>query len=76
MNYLLIKFAKLKRLAHKYGLKFIVTSLDLQSMKFALKHADIIKIASGDNDFFYMIKKILISKKKLLFQQALQILNK
>tara|TARA_B100001029_G_C15052391_1_gene451755 strand:- start:532 stop:1500 length:969 start_codon:yes stop_codon:yes gene_type:complete len=76
------QFAKLKRLAHKYGLKFIVTPLDLQSMKFALKHADIIKIASGDNDFFYMIKKILISKKKIIistgssnFKQIVKILD-
>lgn len=59
-------FIKLKTLAHRYGLKFIVTPLDLESMKFALKNSDMIKIASGDNDFFHMIEKVLRSKKKII----------
>ena len=59
-------FKILKNLAHKYNLKFISTPLDLESADFLIKNADIIKISSGDNNFFTLINKILKTNKKLI----------
>ena len=61
-----IQFKKLKDLAKKKKLLFIATPLDLESANFVIKYCDIVKIASGDNDFFELIKKIIKSKKKLI----------
>ena len=61
-----IQFKKLKDLAKKKKLLFIATPLDLESANFVIKYCDIVKIASGDNDFFELIRKIIKSKKKLI----------
>tara|TARA_B110000858_G_scaffold197197_1_gene258092 strand:+ start:734 stop:1711 length:978 start_codon:yes stop_codon:yes gene_type:complete len=60
------QFKKLKDLAKKKKLLFIATPLDLESADFVIKYCDIIKIASGDNDFFELIKKVTKGKKKLI----------
>lgn len=59
------QFKSLRDLAHKNKLKFISTPLDLESANFLIANADLIKISSGDNNFFPLIDKILKSKKKL-----------
>ena len=60
------QFKKLKDLAKKKKLLFIATPLDLESADFVIKYCDIIKIASGDNDFFELIRKVSRCKKKLI----------
>lgn len=64
-------FQILKTLAHKNNIKFISTPLDLESANFLIKKADIIKIASGDNNFFPLIDKILNSKKSLIISTGM-----
>ena len=65
------QFKILKNLAHKYKLSFISTPLDLKSADFLLKECDLIKIASGDNDFLYLLKKVIDSNKKILVSTGL-----
>ena len=65
------QFASLKKLANKYKIKFISTPLDLESANFLLNNADAIKIASGDNNFFPLIEKVLISKKSLIISTGM-----
>ena len=59
-------FKTLKEFANKKKLKFISTPLDLESANFLIKNADMIKISSGDNNFFPLIDKVLKSKKKII----------
>lgn len=65
------QFQILKNFAHSQDLKFISTPLDLDSAKFLLKECDILKIASGDNNFFLMIKKIINSGKKIIISTGM-----
>ena len=65
------QFQFLKKLAHKYKLKFIATPLDLYSADFVIKNADIIKIASGDNNFYPLIDKVLKSKKPVIISTGM-----
>ena len=60
------QFEILKKFAHKHKIRFISTPLDLESANFLIKNADLIKIASGDNNFFPLIKNILKSKKSII----------
>ncbi len=64
-------FKILKNLAKKNNIKFISTPLDLESADFLIKNADIIKIASGDNNFFPLIDKILISNKPIIISTGM-----
>jgi len=64
-------FISLKNLAHKNKIKFISTPLDMVSANFLIKNADIIKIASGDNNFFPMIQKLLKSRKPLIISTGM-----
>lgn len=59
-------FKSLKDIAHKNKLKFISTPLDIDSADFLTKNADLIKISSGDNNFFPLIEKVLKTKKKII----------
>ena len=52
-------FLELKKYSKKYKVKFISTPLDLKSADFLIKHTDVIKIASSDNNFFPLIEKII-----------------
>ena len=65
------QFQFLKKLAHKNKLKFIATPLDLHSADFVAKNADIIKIASGDNNFYPLIDKVLKSKKPIIISTGM-----
>ena len=65
------QFKSLKKIANKKKLKFISTPLDLESGDFLIKNADIIKIASGDNNFFPLLEKILKSKKLTIISTGL-----
>ena len=76
------QFDSLKKLAHSKKIKFISTPLDLESAVFLNKKADLIKIASGDNNFFPLIETVLSSNKPIIistgmtsFYQIQQILN-
>ncbi len=65
------EFIKLKRIAKKNKLLFISTPFDLNSADFLMKHCDIIKISSGDNNFFPLIEKCISSKKKIIISLGL-----
>ena len=65
------QFQFLKKLAHKNKLKFIATPLDLLSADFVARNADIIKIASGDNNFYPLIDKVLKSKKPIIISTGM-----
>jgi sialic acid synthase SpsE len=49
------QFLKLKKFADKHKLNFISTPLDFLSANFLKKNCKIIKIASGDNNFYVLI---------------------
>ena len=65
------EFKKLKLLANKKKLYFISTPLDIMSAKFLIKNSDIIKISSGDNNFFPLLDIIISSKKKIIISLGL-----
>ena len=52
-------FAKLSVIAKKSGLKFISTPLDIKSAFFLNNIVDCFKIASGDNNYYDLIKTVL-----------------
>lgn len=60
------QFKKLKLYANKKKLLFISTPLDLDSANFLIQNSDAIKIASSDNNFSLLYKKILMSKKPFI----------
>ena len=57
------EFYKLSIIAKKKRLKFISTPFDLESAEFLNNIVDAFKIASGDNNYFELIKKVLVLKK-------------
>lgn len=57
------EFKKLYRITKKNNLKFISTPLDLNSAIFLRPFVDFFKIASGDNNFFQLIEKVISFKK-------------
>ena len=65
------QFKSLKKLAHTKKIKFISTPLDLESTDFLIKNADLIKIASSDNNFFPLIEKVLKSKKSIIISTGM-----
>ena len=65
------QFKSLKKLAHIKKIKFISTPLDLESTDFLIKNADLIKIASSDNNFFPLIEKVLKSKKSIIISTGM-----
>ncbi len=65
------QFEILKKIAHLNKIEFISTPLDLESADFLMKSADAIKIASGDNNFFPLIEKVLFSKKSLIISTGM-----
>jgi N,N'-diacetyllegionaminate synthase len=75
-------FEKLSILAKKNGLKFISTPLDIPSAIFLNKIVNCFKIASGDNNYYDLIKTVLdfnkptfISTGLLDFKQIKNLLN-
>ena len=72
-------YKKIFKILKVKKIKIIATPLDLESLKFIGIHADMIKIASGDNNFFDLIEKALKYKKKLIISTGLmelKLLNK
>ena len=65
------QFKILRNFAKKLKLKFITTPLDLNSLKKISNNLDIIKIASSDNNFFYLIEEALKTKKKIIISLGL-----
>tara|TARA_Y100000588_G_scaffold390032_1_gene494359 strand:+ start:720 stop:1739 length:1020 start_codon:yes stop_codon:yes gene_type:complete len=60
------QFAELAERAQSNGLKFISSPLDLPSAAFLSHIADAIKIASGDNTFYPLIKFVAGTKKPVI----------
>ena len=65
------QFRKLAKYAKKKNLLFISTPFDLKSLDFLKKIVDIIKISSGDNNFYDLIKNSINSKKELIISTGL-----
>ena len=77
-----IDFKKLKEYADSIKIDFISTPLDLKSAEYLCKLCKIIKIASGDNNFYDLIyflakkkKKIIISTGLIDFSEIQRIIN-
>jgi len=60
------EFAKLSEQARNNGLKFISTPLDMPSAIFLVDIVDALKIASGDNTFYPLIKFVSETNKPLI----------
>ena len=67
-------FIKLAKIAKKRKIKFISTPLDFKSAHFLKDKVDMIKIASGDNNYYDLIREVLTFKKPTIFSTGL--LNK
>ena len=65
------QFRKLSIYTKKKGLKFISTPLDIGSAKFLSKIVDVFKIASGDNNFYELIKICASFQKPLIISTGL-----
>ena len=65
------QFLKLKKFANEQQLNFISTPLDFLSANFLKKNCKIIKIASGDNNFYDLINVFLDFKKKLIISTGM-----
>ena len=65
------QFKKLKNYANKKKLLFISTPLDLESAEFLIHNSDAIKVASSDNNFTLLHKKILQTKKPMIISTGL-----
>jgi N,N'-diacetyllegionaminate synthase len=65
------QFLKLKKFANKQKLNFISTPLDFLSANFIKKNCKIIKIASGDNNFYDLINIFLDFKKQLIISTGM-----
>ena len=65
------QFQKLKSFANKKKLLFISTPLDLESAEFLIHNSDAIKVASSDNNFSLLHKKILKTTKPMIISTGL-----
>jgi N,N'-diacetyllegionaminate synthase len=65
------QFLKLKKFASKQKLNFISTPFDFLSANFLKKNCKIIKIASGDNNFYDLINIFLDFKKQLIISTGM-----
>lgn len=64
-------FARLAELAHSQGLLFISTPLDLPSAASLEPLVDAYKIASGDNDFYPLVRQVAHTGKPLIISSGL-----
>ena len=60
-------YFELKNLS-KLNLDFISTPFDISSAYFLSDLVDSFKISSGDNDYYSLIERVVVSRKKHLFQ--------
>jgi len=65
------EFVKLAKLSKKKGLVFISTPFDFSSAIFLQKLVQLYKISSGDNNYYQLIKKIILFKKKIIISTGL-----
>ena len=65
------EFEKLSFYAKKMGLSFISTPFDIESAVFLGEFVDALKISSGDNNFFPLIKKVSQIGKPLIISTGL-----
>jgi N,N'-diacetyllegionaminate synthase len=65
------QFLKLKKIANEKKIIFISTPLDFLSANFLKKNCKIIKIASGDNNFYDLINIFLDFKKQLIISTGM-----
>ena len=65
------QFLELKKFTNKQKLNFISTPLDFLSANFLRKNCKIIKIASGDNNFYDLINIFLDFKKQLIISTGM-----
>ena len=65
------EFEKLSLYSKEKGLKFISTPFDVPSALFLSQIVDYIKIASGDNNFYALINKVLSFNKPTLISTGL-----
>tara|TARA_B100000780_G_C21078525_1_gene434273 strand:- start:274 stop:1284 length:1011 start_codon:yes stop_codon:yes gene_type:complete len=65
------QFLELKRFANKKNLNFISTPLDFKSANFLKRNCKIIKIASGDNNFYDLINIFLNYNKQLVISTGM-----
>jgi sialic acid synthase SpsE len=65
------QFLELKKFTNKQKLNFISTPLDFLSANFLKKNCKIIKIASGDNNFYDLINIFLDFKKQLIISTGM-----
>ena len=65
------EFEKLSKYATDSGALFISTPLDLKSAEFLVNIVDAIKISSGDNNFFSLIKNVAKSSKPIILSTGL-----
>jgi sialic acid synthase SpsE len=60
------QFEELAALARENGLLFVSTPFDMESLDLLVRVADAIKIASGDNDFYPLIRRAAASGRPLI----------
>ncbi len=65
------EFKKLQIIAKKIKIKFITTPLDINSLKKIQKYLNAIKIASSDNNFYYLIELAIKTKKEVIISLGL-----
>ncbi len=65
------QFRQLADIAHAAGLLFISTPFDMESARGLESIVDAYKIASGDNDFYPLIREVALTEKPLLISTGL-----
>lgn len=70
------QFTKLSRLAHKNGLLFLSTPLDLESAAFLKGIVDGYKVASGDNDFYPLLDFVARARKPVIVSSGISDLKR
>ena len=68
-------FQKLQKYTHSKKMKFISTPFDLESSNFLKKICDILKISSGDNNYFELIKDVFKSNKPIILSTGMTNMN-
>ena len=69
------QFAELAQLTRSLGKKFISTPLDLESARFLTGICDALKIASGDNDYWQLIRLCAETELPLILSSGMTALN-
>lgn len=69
------QFEQLSKVAHEENVLFLSTPFDIPSVHFLKPYVPAYKIASGDNDFFPLIKAIAQTGKPILLSSGLSTLE-